>query len=82
MHRWQPQVTIGTFVVNGKRYRIPLIQGLYPVTHQVASVTVIHPVAALADGWATAPNVMGRESGMALAEMRLAVLMLNTRKTR
>lgn len=66
------------FVVNGKRYSHTIDPRTgYPVTHQVASVTVIHPVAAMADGWATALNVMGRESGMALAENEgLAVLML------
>ena len=66
------------FVADGKRYSHTIDPRTgYPVTHQVASVTVIHPEATMADGWATALNVMGRESGMELAEKEgLAVLML------
>jgi len=66
------------FVVEGNRYSHTIDPRTgYPVTHQVASVTVIHPSATMADGWATALNVMGRNSGMALAEKEgLAVLML------
>ena len=66
------------FVADGKRYSHTIDPRTgYPVTHQVASVTVIHPEATMADGWATALNVMGRESGMDLAETEgLAVLML------
>ena len=66
------------FVADGKRYSHTIDPRTgYPVTHQVASVTVIHPEATMADGWATALNVMGRESGMNLAETEgLAVLML------
>ena len=66
------------FVADGKRYSHTIDPRTgYPVTHQVASVTVIHPEATMADGLATALNVMGRESGMDLAESEgLAVLML------
>lgn len=39
----------------------------YPVRHNIASVTVIADTAAEADGFATALNAMGEESGMALA---------------
>jgi len=40
-----------------------------PIEHELASVTVIHPVsAALADGWATTLNVLGPEAGFALAK--------------
>lgn len=39
-----------------------------PITHNLASVTVIHPDCALADGWATALNVAGPEEGFALAQ--------------
>jgi FAD:protein FMN transferase len=40
-----------------------------PITHTLASVTVIHPEsAALADAWATALSVLGPEQGPALAE--------------
>jgi thiamine biosynthesis lipoprotein len=49
----------------------------YPVTHRLASVTVLHEHAALADGWATALNVLGPEAGLTLARQeQLAVLML------
>jgi thiamine biosynthesis lipoprotein len=40
-----------------------------PITHRLASVTVVHPEsAALADAWATALNVLGPDEGLALAE--------------
>jgi FAD:protein FMN transferase len=40
-----------------------------PITHALASVTVIHEEsAALADAWATALNVLGPDEGPALAE--------------
>lgn len=40
-----------------------------PITHTLASVTVIHPEsAALADAWATALNVLGPDEAPALAE--------------
>ncbi len=38
-----------------------------PVTHDLGSVTVLHPSAAMADGWATTLLVLGAEAGMALA---------------
>jgi thiamine biosynthesis lipoprotein len=39
-----------------------------PIRHEVASVTVLHPEAMLADAWATALNVLGPEEGFALAQ--------------
>lgn len=39
-----------------------------PVTHNVASVSVVHREAALADAWATALTVLGPDEGFALAE--------------
>ncbi|NVB41582.1 FAD:protein FMN transferase [Pseudenhygromyxa sp. WMMC2535] len=40
-----------------------------PIEHSLASVTVVHPdSAALADGWATALNVLGPDEGLALAK--------------
>jgi len=42
----------------------------YPVQHDLASVTVLHPSAMWADGLATALNVLGPEAGLALAEQR------------
>lgn len=41
---------------------------LRPVTHELASVTVLHPSCALADGYATALMVLGPERGRAVAE--------------
>ncbi len=39
-----------------------------PVTHDLASVTIVHPSAALADAMATAVHVLGPEAGYELAE--------------
>ncbi len=39
-----------------------------PIRHALASVTVLHPSAMMADGLATALNVMGPEAGYSLAE--------------
>lgn len=39
-----------------------------PIAHRLASVSVIHTSAALADGWATALTVLGPDAGLALAE--------------
>ena len=48
-----------------------------PITHRLASVTVIHPSNAWADAWATALMVLGEEEGMSLArEQGLIVLMI------
>ena len=48
-----------------------------PIAHRLASVTVIHRTAALADAWATALNVLGPDEGLALAEQGgLAALFL------
>jgi thiamine biosynthesis lipoprotein len=48
-----------------------------PVTHGLASVTVVHESVAAADAWATALMVLGREEGMALARrQRLAALFI------
>jgi len=49
----------------------------YPVTHKLASVTVLHTSAMWADGYATALNVLGPTAGFALAErMGLAALFI------
>ena len=49
----------------------------YPITHNLASVTVLASSTALADGLATAINVMGAERGLALAEAQaLAVFVI------
>ena len=48
-----------------------------PITHALASVTVLHKSCAYADGLATAINVMGPEKGFAYAEKRnFAVFMI------
>ncbi len=39
-----------------------------PISHRLASVTVVHATCAQADAYATALNVLGEEEGMALAE--------------
>lgn len=48
-----------------------------PISHSLASVSVLHPSNAWADAWATALLVLGDEAGMALArEQDLKVLMI------
>ncbi len=48
-----------------------------PIAHKLASVSVLHRSAALADGWATALNVLGPDEGLALASKHnLAALFL------
>ena len=62
----------------GKRYShtIDPTTG-YPVTHQVASVTVVATTSALADAYATALNVMGPQEGMQVARAQnLAVMFI------
>lgn len=66
------------FEKDGKRYShtINPITG-YPIEHKLASVTVIAPTAAEADGWATAIMVSGVEKGIDIAEQqKLAVYMI------
>jgi len=66
------------FEVDGRRYShlIDPTTG-EPVEHQVASVSVLASSSMLADGWATAIQVMGVEAGLAIAnELELAVLIL------
>ena len=59
------------FSVDGVRYSHTIDPSTgRPVSHDVASVTVIHPSAAWADGWATALNVLGAERGLAVAQAR------------
>lgn len=48
-----------------------------PVSHDLASVTVFHERAALADAWATALHVLGSQEGLQVAEAQgLAALFL------
>lgn len=66
------------FEVNGNRYSHTIDPRTgWPINHRVASVTVIAPSAALADGYATAIDVLGIEEGLKLAEAQnLAVLVI------
>lgn len=49
----------------------------YPIQHNLVSVTVIHPSSMIADGWATALNVMGTEKAKLIAQRNdLAVFMV------
>jgi len=66
------------FVENGKR-RSHIIDPKtgYPIEHNLASVTVIHQSAMLADAYSTALLVMGEKSGKAFAKnYNLRVLMI------
>ena len=42
-------------------------RSMQPITHRLASVTVIAPKCSTADGWATALSVLGEKEGLALA---------------
>lgn len=66
------------FEADGQRYSHTLDPRTgRPITHRLASATVVHPSDAWADAWATALLVLGEDDGMALARERgLAVLML------
>ncbi len=66
------------FERDGKRYSHTIDPATgYPITHSLASVTVIADTTAYADGLATTINVMGPEKGMQLAEQQgLAVYMI------
>lgn len=57
------------FEKDGRRYShtISPITG-EPITHHLASVTVVHKSCMKADGWATALNVMGFEKGSKVAK--------------
>ena len=65
------------FEVDGKRYShtIDPATGM-PITHNLASVTVLDASAARADGLATAINVMGAEKGIALANAQNIPIMV------
>src|SRR5690606_13659632 len=48
-----------------------------PITHNLASVSVLHESAMMADGYATALSVLGPDEGLALAEkLNLAVYLI------
>ena len=53
----------------------------YPITHNLVSVTVIHPSSMTADGLATALNVMGKDKALAVAKKYdIAVFMITKEK--
>lgn len=66
------------YEVDGTRYSHTIDPATgRPITHNLASVTVIADTAAHADAWATALNVLGPEKGLALANAeQLAVYMI------
>ncbi|MBS8269701.1 FAD:protein FMN transferase [Halomonas litopenaei] len=66
------------FEADGKRYSHTIDPRTgRPITHRLASVTVVHPSNAWADAWATALSVMGEEEGMQAAiDQELPVVML------
>ncbi len=51
-----------------------------PVSHGLASVTVLHPSAMWADGWSTALMVLGPEEGLQLAEQQQLAARLVVRR--
>lgn len=56
------------FEADGRRYSHTIDPRTgRPITHGLAAVTVAHPLAMWADGWATALNVLGPEAGFELA---------------
>lgn len=70
------------YEMNGKRYShlIDPRTGS-PITHNLVSVTVVHPSSMTADGLATAFNVMGWDEAKALAEKEdLAVFLIKRTK--
>lgn len=52
----------------------------FPIQHNLVSVTVVHPSSLVADGLATAINVMGREAGFEMALQNDLAVMLITRE--
>jgi thiamine biosynthesis lipoprotein len=57
-----------SFEEHGRRYSHTIDPRTgHPVTHGLASVSVIHRSSAMADAWATALNVLGPEEGFDLA---------------
>ncbi|MDC3333047.1 FAD:protein FMN transferase [bacterium] len=67
------------FEKEGKRYSHTIDPRTgYPISHNLASVTVLHESASYADAFATAISVMGVDEGLALAnQLGLAVYMLS-----
>jgi len=72
------------FEKDGKRYSHTIDpHSGRPITHQLASVTVIHDSCMVADGLATAIDVLGPDKGYQLAQqMNLAVFMIIRKENR
>lgn len=70
------------FEENGQRYShlINPVTG-YPITHNLVSVTVVHPSSMTADGLATALTIMGKDQALALAEQQNLAVLLITKET-
>ena len=66
------------FELDGVRYSHTIdVKTGKPISHRLASVSVIHERSAYADAWATALNVAGPEAGLLLAEQNnLAAYMI------
>lgn len=57
------------FEINGTRYSHTIDPKMgKPISHSLASVSVLAETTVLADGWATTLNVLGHDRGLALAE--------------
>ena len=66
------------FEIDGKRYSHTIdARTGYPVTHKLASVSVLHPSCTMADGYATAINVLGPDEGFSFAiQLNLPIYMI------
>ena len=66
------------FEENGKRYSHTIDPATgKPITHNLASVSVIHESCLMADGFATAIEVLGAEKGLSLAnELNLPIYLI------
>lgn len=69
------------FIVDGDKLRSHTIDPRTgsPVTHPLASVTVVHPECGAADAWATALMVLGPDEGLKLAQREGLAAMFITR---
>ncbi len=71
------------FEVDGRRYSHTIDPRTgRPVTHQLASVSVVADSCMIADGWATALNVLGPEQGVTVARANNIDAFLLQRRTK
>ena len=52
----------------------------YPIEHNLVSVTVVHPSTMMADGYATAISVMGKDKGLKMAQTENLAVFLITKE--